>query len=77
VLSGQEGNITIDADENLVAHVKIEMKTSLLLPEKIATSVQIKNCSLLSPFESLNAVSLVGSGNALLKETKAKVFKAT
>jgi hypothetical protein len=80
LLSGQEGNITIDADENLLQYVKIEMKNGVLsvFTEKNSNISTNKKLLITIPFESLNAVSLVGSGNVTAKsKIKAKEFKAT
>jgi hypothetical protein len=79
LVSGPEGNITVEAEENLLQYIKIEVKGSVLsvfIDKNINLSTN-KKLLITIPFESLDAVSLVGSGDITSKNTiKAKQFKS-
>lgn len=76
LISGKEGNLTIQGEENILPLIKTEVENGVL---KISTEKN-KNIStqkkllITIPFESLNAVSLAGSGkvmsNATIKSTR-------
>lgn len=81
LVAGNEGDITIEGEENLLPHVSIEVENGIL---KIATekgkrlSPSIgKGILVKVPFESLEGVSIAGSGDVNSKSTiKATHFEA-
>lgn len=81
LVSGNEGSITIQGEENLLSFVKIEVEDNVL---KVATE-KGKNISpslgkkiqITIPFESISSVTLAGSGEIKTKNTiKASDFNA-
>src|SRR5690606_22271211 len=65
LVSGGEGHITIEAEENLLEYIETEVKGSTL---KIKTTRGInlrprKKILVTIPFEEISAVSLAGSGS--------------
>lgn len=67
LISGSEGNITLKGEENLLPYIKIEvvdkeLKISTENKKSIKTS-DGKKIVIVVPFESINQVSLVGSGD--------------
>lgn len=81
LVSGNEGHISIKGEENLLAYIKVEVEGNVL---KIYTengkninASKGKNISITVPFESINQVSLSGSGDVKTKNTiKASSFLA-
>ena len=81
LMAGSEGNITIEGEENLLQYVNIEVENGTL---RIATKKGIKispsmNKGILVkvPFESLQGVSVAGSGDVNSKSTiKTSNFEA-
>lgn len=81
LVAGKEGDITIEGEENLLQYVSIEVENGTL---KIATekgkrlSPSINKGILVKvPFESLEGVSIAGSGDVNSKSTiKANSFEA-
>jgi len=82
LVSGEEGKITLKAEENLVEYIEIKVDNNTLKigVEKgfnIATSRGYK-VLITVPFESISEVSLAGSGDINTKNTiKANEFKST
>ena len=80
LVSGGEGNITVEGESNLVDHVSITVEDGTL---KIATEKGMKISPSMGktivvtvPFESLNEVNLTGSGDVKGKSTiKANDFQ--
>ena len=71
LIAGAEGAITVKAEENLLPFIKIEVIDQILkiYTEKnkyISTSVG-KGIMVVVPFESINQVSLTGSGDVIAK----------
>lgn len=82
LIAGKEGKITITAEENLIPHIETEVKNGSLQikTEKGYDLSTSRNNSILIivPFESIDAVSLAGSGDVTTKNTiKSKDFKAS
>ncbi|MEH6705821.1 head GIN domain-containing protein [Galbibacter orientalis] len=81
LIAGTEGKITITAEENLIPHIETEVKNGELQikTEKgynLSTSRR-NSILIIVPFESLDAVSLAGSGDVITKNTiKTNAFKA-
>lgn len=81
LIAGNEGKISVQAEENLLQYIKIEVENNIL---KIYTEKGInlqptkwKAIKIIVPFESLNAVSLSGSGDVKSKATiKTNQFSA-
>ena len=73
LVSGKEGNITIKGEENLLPHIKIEVVNQELKittdKNKYISTSNGKNIVITIPFESINQVSLTGSGNISTKNT--------
>lgn len=81
LVSGKEGNISISGEENMIEHLKVEVvqQTLKIYVEKGKNLRPTKGKKLLVtvPFESLDAVSLSGSGDVNTKNTiKTKQFEA-
>ncbi|UQD56902.1 head GIN domain-containing protein [Flavobacterium sp. K5-23] len=79
LVSGKEGNISIYGEENIVSYIKIEVKGSAL---KIYTDKNIsistgKKLVITVPFESINSISLTGSGGIVSKNTIKSAHFAT
>lgn len=78
LVSGKEGNITIQGEENLIQYIKTETEKGVL---KVFTENNInistnKKMLITIPFENINAVSLSGSGDVSTKNTiKTNQFK--
>jgi hypothetical protein len=71
LVSGKEGAITIQGEENLLPYVKVEVEGNVL---KIHTENNVnistyKNIVLTVPFEQISSVSLSGSGDVKTKNT--------
>lgn len=81
LIAGSEGNITIEGEENLLQHVSVEVENNTLKistekGKRISPSTG-KGILLKVPFESLNEVSIAGSGDVNGKSTiKATSFEA-
>ena len=81
LVSGKEGNITIKGEENLLPYIKVEVVDQVLKisTEKntyISTSKR-SQIIIIVPFESINQVSLTGSGDVITKNNiKTKSFSA-
>jgi len=79
LVSGKEGAITITGEENILPHVKVEVKDNVLqiyVEKKMSISTK-ENLVLIVPFEQISAVSLSGSGNVESKSAiVASSFKA-
>jgi len=81
LVSGKEGNISISGEENMIEHLKVEVvqQTLKIYVEKGKNLRPTKGKKLLVtvPFESLDAVSLAGSGDVNTKNTiKTNQFEA-
>ncbi|QLE02860.1 DUF2807 domain-containing protein [Galbibacter sp. BG1] len=81
LVSGTEGKLTVTAEENLLPHIVTEVKNGELII-KTEQGFELKpsfnkEILIVVPFESLNAVSLAGSGDVVTKSTiKTENFKA-
>jgi len=71
LVSGQEGAITIQGEENLLPYVKVEVEGNVLkiYSEKNVTINTNKGVVLTVPFEQISSVSLSGSGDLKSKNT--------
>lgn len=81
LVAGNEGKITISAEENLIPHIITEVRGSKLVI-KTEEGYDLrpshnKEILITVPFESLDAVSLTGSGDIVTKNTiKTDLFEA-
>ncbi len=81
LVSGKEGNITIKGEENLLPYIKVEvvdkeLKISTEKNKYISTS-KGSEIVIVVPFESIDQVSLTGSGDVVTKNSiKSKSFSA-
>ena len=81
LVSGKEGNITIKGEENLLSYIKVEvidkvLKISTEKNKYISTS-KGSEIVIVVPFESIDQVSLTGSGDVVTKNSiKSKSFSA-
>jgi hypothetical protein len=71
LVSGKEGAITIRGEENLLPHIKVEVKNNVLniYTEKNISISTKEDIVLTVPFEQISAVSLSGSGDVKSKNT--------
>lgn len=79
LIAGKEGNLTITAEENLLSFIKTEVDHGALkiYIEKNKSISTRKKIVITIPFESINAVSLAGSGDVISKSTiKTSSFSA-
>ena len=81
LVSGNEGNITVKGEENLLPYIKIEVVNQVLKiyseKNKYFSSSKGKQIIITVPFESINQVSLTGSGDILTKNRiQSKSFSA-
>ena len=78
LVSGKEGNITINGDENIINHIITEVEGSTLKIHFEKNKSYSYNSKLIItvPFEEISAVSLTGSGSIQTKDTiNAKPFE--
>ena len=78
LVSGKEGNITINGDENIINHIITEVEGSTLKIHFEKNKSYSYNSKLIItvPFEEISAVSLTGSGSIQTKDTiNAKKFE--
>lgn len=81
LVSGKEGNITIKGEENLLSYIKVEVVDKVLKisteKNKYISSSKGSEIVIAVPFESINQVSLTGSGDVVTKNSiKSKSFSA-
>lgn len=81
LVSGKEGTITIEGEQNLLQYVKVEVKDNTLKiyteNNKNLSTSSGKTIRITVPFESISAVALAGSGDINSKKTiKSEKFKA-
>ena len=79
LVSGTEGAITIQAEENLLPYIKVEVQGNVLkiYNEKNINVETKKNIVLTVPFEQISALTLSGSGDITSKNTiVSPTFKA-
>ena len=82
LVAGKEGKIAVEGEENLLQHLKIEVADNVLTigtqkGKRISPSFG-KKITITVPFESLNEVSLSGSGDVNSKSTiKSPEFRTT
>ncbi|WP_343486732.1 head GIN domain-containing protein [Allomuricauda sp. d1] len=83
LVSGNEGEITLKGEENLLEYIKTEVKDDGRLVIKVEKGVNLKpsnwnsGINITVPVEDISAVSLSGSGDVVSKTTlKADRFKA-
>jgi len=81
IVAGNEGEITLEGESNLLEHIKTEVKKGKLII-KVEKGVNLKPSSwndgirITVPIESINSVSLSGSGDIVGKTTiKTNSFK--
>lgn len=80
LVSGSEGKITLKGEENLLEFVNIDVKDNTLCigTEKGKRLTTTKSITITVPFETLNEVSLSGSGDVSSKNTvKSTKFATT
>ena len=79
LVSGKEGAISIQAEENILRYIKVEVEGNVLkiYTEKNVNISTNKNIILTVPFEQISFVSLSGSGDIISKNTiVSPTFKA-
>ncbi len=80
LIEGKEGNITIKADANLIDYILTEVKNDKLYV-KLKDGVSLKPTETIVitiPYESLESVSLAGSGSIYTNNTiEADIFKVS
>lgn len=81
LVSGKEGNITIKGEENLLPYIKVEVVDQVLKisteKNKYISTSKGSQIIIIVPFESINQVSLTGSGDVITKNSiKSKSFSA-
>jgi hypothetical protein len=81
LVSGKEGNITIKGEENLLPYIKVEVVDQVLKisteKNKYISTSKGSQIVIVVPFESIDQVSLTGSGDVLTKNSiKTKSFSA-
>jgi hypothetical protein len=71
LVSGKEGAITIQGEQNIIPHIKVEVVDAVLsiYTEKNISINTNKNIVLTVPFEQISLVSLSGSGDVKSKNT--------
>lgn len=69
LIAGKEGNITLLGEENIVPKIKTEVENGVLkiYTEKNISLTTKKKLIITIPFETLNAVTLAGSGDVTSK----------
>lgn len=84
LVSGNEGELTLKGEENLLEYIKTEVKSDGRLVIKVEKGVNLKpsnwksGINITVPVEDISAVSLSGSGDVVGKTTiKADRFKAS
>ncbi|MGV8946000.1 MAG: GIN domain-containing protein [Lutibacter sp.] len=78
LVKGKEGAISIEAEENLMEYIETEVENGLLKiqPKKDYQLKSTKTIVITVPFETMDAVSLAGSGNVeihAVSEIHAKI----
>lgn len=82
LVDGNEGNITMYGEENILKHITTEVKNGKLVV-KVEKGINLnpskgKSVRITIPVESINGVSLSGSGDITGKKTiKSETFKAS
>ena len=81
LVAGTEGKISVEGEENLLPFVKVEVSYNVLKifveKDKNIRCSKGENIKITIPFETLNEVSLSGSGDIQTKNTiKSKTFSA-
>lgn len=81
LVSGKEGNITIKGEENLLPYIKVEVVDKVLKisteKNKYISTSKGSEIVIVVPFESIDQVSLTGSGDVVTKNSiKSKSFSA-
>lgn len=82
LVDGNEGNITLNGEENILKHIKTEVKNGKLLV-KVEKGINLNpskgnSVRITIPVERISGVSLSGSGDITGKKTiKNDVFKAS
>ncbi|WP_115813964.1 head GIN domain-containing protein [Flavobacterium aquicola] len=71
LVSGKEGAITIQGEENILPYIKVEVKDNVLhIYTEKGVNISTKESLVLTvPFEQISAVSLSGSGDVKSKDT--------
>ena len=81
LVSGKEGNITIKGEENFLPYIKVEVVDKVLKisteKNKYISTSKGSEIVIVVPFESIDQVSLTGSGDVVTKNSiKSKSFSA-
>ena len=81
LVSGKEGNITIKGEENLLPYIKVDVVDKVLKisteKNKYISTSKGSQIVIVVPFESIDQVSLTGSGDVVTKNSiKSKSFSA-
>ncbi|MFV8369922.1 head GIN domain-containing protein [Flavobacterium sp. LB2R40] len=81
LVSGKEGNITIKGEDNLLPYIKVEVVDEVLKisteKNKYISTSKGSQIIITVPFENINQVSLIGSGDVITKNSiKSKSFSA-
>lgn len=71
LVSGKEGNITIDGDENIISHIITEVENNTLIVrfDKNKNYTYKSSITITIPFEEISSVSFAGSGEIETKNT--------
>lgn len=71
LVSGKEGNITIDGDENIISHIVTEVENNTLIVrfDKNKNYTYKSSITITIPFEEISSVSFGGSGEIETKNT--------
>lgn len=71
LVSGKEGNITIDGDENIISHIvtEVENNTLIIRFDKNKNYTYKSSITITIPFEEISSVSFAGSGEIETKNT--------
>jgi hypothetical protein len=71
LVSGKEGNITIDGDENIISHIVTEVENNTLIVrfDKNKNYTYKSSITITIPFEEISSVSFAGSGEIETKNT--------
>src|SRR6187402_734599 len=70
LVSGTEGAISIQGEENILPHIKVETEGNVLkIYSEKNVSLETKNIVVTVPFEQINALALAGSGDITTKNT--------
>lgn len=71
LVSGKEGNITINGDENIISHIITEVENNTLMVrfDKNKSYTYTSTITITIPFEEISSLSFAGSGEIETKNT--------